>query len=205
MQELLKYPIAVDDVLTTQEIDQILITLTGEFFPWFYSHDKTVLDNTYEVDSDTQTKEYLQFVHQFYLTDGTPNSDYSAMVDHILGRFLDHTGLKLKKLWKVKANFQPKLESFGEKNYNTPHIDKLGDHYVLLYYPLSADGATRVFSRKYNNDKNRDDYKIIAEINPKAGRFFLFNGEYYHSGAHPMNSDKRIVINYNLEFDDATD
>ena len=104
------------DILTFREIDQIYLTLISDAFPWFSIGGKTVNEFWHDAEKDEFTKEYLQLVHQFNLLDGTPNSDYSGMTDHILKRFLEAAGYKLKKLYKVKANFQPRVETFGE-NY----------------------------------------------------------------------------------------
>jgi hypothetical protein len=141
----------------------------------------------------------LQFVHQFNMLDGTPNSDFSGMTDHILQRFLESTGYKLKTLYKVKANFQPRVESFKDCFYNTPHTDSADPHYVLLYYPHTTDGNTRIFN-KIKEDKNTK-YEIIKETSPEAGKFLLFDGSYFHSGSHPSVSESRIVINFNFELE----
>jgi hypothetical protein len=187
------------DILTFREIDKIYLTLISDTFPWFSIGGKTVNEFWHAAEKDELTKEYLQLVHQFNLIDGTPNSDYTGMTDHILNRFLEATGYKLKKLGKVKANFQPRVETFGENCYNTPHVDSADSHYVLLYYPHTTDGKTRIFN-KTEQDK-RIKYDIIKETSPEAGKFLFFNGSYFHAGAHPMTSENRIVINFNFEIE----
>ena len=195
-------PVHFDNILTEREISNIQQTLVDDFFPWFFSNDLTVVPESYKDDSDCNTKEFLQFVHQFYLPNGEQNSDYCNMVDHILNRFLQHTELRLKNRYKVKANFQPKVESFKDSNYNTPHTDKSESHYVLLYYPITSDGSTKVFNRNQNTEWN-GSYDIVSECDPVAGRFFLFDGNYYHAGSHPRNYNHRLVINFNLDFENA--
>ena len=192
-------PRCFDNILSDRETIEIRRTLLDDFFPWFYSNDKTVVPESFESDADNNTKEFLQFVHQFYLPDGSENSDYCPMVDHILDRFLQYTNFKLKKLYKVKANFQPRVENFLPSQHNTPHTDKAEPHFVLLYYPITSDGNTKIFDRRQNKEWN-GQYNIVAEFKPVWGRYVLFDGNNYHAGSHPCLYDHRMVINFNLEF-----
>ena len=187
------------DILTFREIDQVYLTLISDTFPWYCSGVKTVTEFWHDVEKDEYTKEYLQLIHQFNMLDGTSNSAYSDMTDHILKRFLDANGYKLKNLFKVKANFQPRVESFKNTFYNTPHTDSDKSHFVLLYYPHTCDGNTRIFNRIEENKNIK--YEIIKETKPEAGKFLLFDGSYYHAGAHPATSESRIVINFNFELE----
>lgn len=184
------------DILSFREIDQIYLTLISDTFPWYCAGVKTVNEFWHDSEKDQNTKEYLQLVHQFNMLDGTPNSDFSDMTDHILQRFLESTGYKLKTLLKVKANFQPRVESFNDCFYNTPHTDSPEPHCVLLYYPHTADGNTRIFNRIKENENVR--YEVIREVVPEAGKFLLFDGSYFHSGSHPCQAESRIVINFNF-------
>ena len=45
---------------------------------------------------------------------------------------------------------------------------------------------------------NEEEYNVIASVEPKAGRFLLFNGRHYHAGANPVQHEKRLVINFNF-------
>ena len=199
MEDINTYKV-YDNILSLPEEGKIYHTFIDESFPWFFSEaNSTVSGNAQEVDGDQNTKESMQFVHLFNINDGSSNSGYSNMTDWILNKFLEHTGFKLKKLWKVKANFQAQVLDFDHSKYNTPHIDRFGPHWVLLYYPNDSDGDTRIWTRKFGEGKTT--YNDIASVTPKTGRFLLFKGEHYHCGAHPKDTQKRIVINYNLDLD----
>jgi len=189
-----------DSVLSQTNVDKIYQTFVYEHFPWYYANDNTTVGgNSTEIDGDEFTKEYIQFIHLFNLRDGTPNSGYVEMTNFILDSFLSKTNIKLKKLLKVKANFQTQNLLFDENSYNTPHVDDVTPHYVLLYYPHDSDGDTRIWSRKIGHPKTK--YEILEKVSPTAGRFCLFNGDHYHCGAHPRISQKRIVINFNLDIE----
>lgn len=181
-----------EGILTSDEIDRVYATLSSEAFPWFYFNSKTVGDSWYNEEKDENTREHLQLFHLFNTLEGVPNSNYTKLTDFILNRFLIATGKSLKKRFKTKANFQPRVDSFLSNQYNTPHTDARYSHYVVLYYPHTTDGDTFIF------DKTENGYKCIQRITPKAGKYIIFNGAYYHAGSHPKQNDYRIVINYNL-------
>jgi len=185
-----------DNILTLEEIKEIQNHILGNTFPWYISSESTVTDYKKSNDYDKNTVEYMQFVHQFYDKNGEINSDSHALVDFILTKFLDSNNLKLKKCLRAKVNCQTRIASTDKLQYNTPHIDHLDPHWVLLYYVCNSDGDTRIFSRKIYDPKT--PYEIISSITPKEGRFVLFNGAHYHSGVHPSVAEKRVVINYNI-------
>jgi hypothetical protein len=186
-----------DDILSQEEIVNIQNELGGAHFPWFLSRQgSTVTTDAYEEDRDQRTEEYLQFTHIFNDNEGNPNSNYCQLTDSILKKFIEVSKTKFEKLYKVKGNLQTKCSHFSQNSYNTPHVDFDLPHLVLLYYVNDSDGDTFIFSRKFGDDKGK--YKVEFQLTPKAGRFLLFPGEYYHTGSHPINSDIRIVLNYNI-------
>ena len=101
--------------------------------------------------------------------------------------------MSLFLLTRCKANLQTKLLDFEKDNYNTPHVDRTEEHLVLLYYVNDSDGDTFLFD---------EHNEIITRVSPKKGRMLFFNGNISHAGSHPKHSEKRIVINYNLQYGD---
>ena len=45
------------------------------------------------------------------------------MTDHIFNRFIENTGIQVKARTKVKANFQPKVDNFGNTAQATKPIN----------------------------------------------------------------------------------
>jgi hypothetical protein len=182
-----------DNVLTQHQIDSIAKELLSDKIPWHWHLPGTVTDDAYENDADKNTVEAPQFVHRFNQDDGTPFSQYSNITDYIFSKFLEHEQIKFKKLGRVKGNLQLQNLKFTSSNYNTPHVDTHFPHLVLLYYVNNSDGDTRIFNKTENGE-----FEVVASITPKAGKFVLFNGEYYHAGSHPVASEYRSVVNFNL-------
>lgn len=179
-----------DNLFLEEEVKFIESFLISDCFPWFLSNDgKTVCDDDYLKNKTQDTKEYLQFCHVFYDEhrhnyETFEKSIFSSPIKKIINK------IQYKKNFiRIKANLQTKCESFLSHQYNTPHIDSLKKHITILYYVNDSDGDTFFF------DKNME---IIKRVNHIAGRLVIFDGNILHSGSHPINSDKRITINFNI-------
>ena len=73
--------------------------------------------------------------------------------------------------------------------HDLPHVDRKDKHIVLLYYVNDTDGDTILF----DNDLN-----IIKRVSPKKNRVLIFNGNILHAGCSPIQSKKRVGINFNF-------
>lgn len=177
-----------DDVLTHKQIASIQEVLLSKEIPWHFN-EKTVQLNEYDFQKDKSSYEHFMFVHRFKDDFGNPISNYCGVSDYILKKFIEHTQIQIKKNYRVKMNLQTKYDKIG---YNTPHWDIINKpHWVLIYYVCDSDGDTFIFQNDIEPTR----------IQPKAGRYILFDGSQKHAGSHPLNYDKRVVINYNLDID----
>lgn len=168
--------------------------LTGPYFPWFLSSgtdhgtaDYSLADQN--IKPDKLTREYLQFTHTL-LHEGKPTWEMSELIISMFDSFCDSINIKPKSIFRVKANFQTQCNFSKEEFYNTPHNDALGPHTVAIYYVNDSDGDTVIFDT---------DGSILQTVSPKQGRFLVFDGQLYHAGRHPIEADKRIVINFNFK------
>ena len=78
---------------------------------------------------------------------------------------------------------------FKVKKIDDKHIDSLTDHDVILYYLNDSDGDTYFYK---NN-------KVIKQITPVFNKAVFFDGTTYHSSSKPVKSDRRIVLNLNVD------
>jgi hypothetical protein len=178
---------------TQTEIENLLFS---NYFPWYLS----CAPNHYTVDtkeigtfndSGLIVKEYIQLVHNF-LSDGKAQSPLFDPVHKMMEEFHKNTGIEINGYYRIKANLQTQCNFSHEKFCNTPHVDTtLIDHMTAIYYVNDSDGDTIILNSAKKNPE------IIKTISPKRGRFLVFNGKYYHAGRHPINSEKRVVINFN--------
>jgi hypothetical protein len=108
--------------------------------------------------------------------------------------------LKIKfnfnQLFRAKINLKFKQQSEKDKFINPPHIDIPSNSLnsiIGIYYINNSDGDTVV----YKGD-NKGILTPTQNISPKKGRILLMDGNLYHSASHPLKTETRIVINYNL-------
>jgi hypothetical protein len=187
-----------DDILETAESDYIEQFLKDPRFPWFFADTKnssTVHPEYSQLDSDSNTRETTLLGHSFYLGGEQQSLNYKIS-DFILDRFISRSGISFNSLIRSKGNLQFKSAEFNRTNYTTPHVDSLSPHSVLIYYVNDSDGNTVLFDREVGQDKK--EYTIIKEVEPKKGRFVLFNGKHYHAAKFSLLSDVRININFNI-------
>ena len=94
---------------------------------------------------------------------------------------------------KGRSFLQLPINFKGERE-DTPHVDIVDDHFVILYYVCDSDGDTII----YNEQVKSDRYTVQKRITPKQGRVVLFDGSYYHTAEQPLNNI-RCVVNYDLK------
>ena len=158
------------------DIEKLLI---DPYFDWYYNG-STSFEGKHLDSPDT-----FQFVHTFY---GEDRDLISPYFKNVL-RLIDSTGIKYTKIFRVKANFTTPSNSL-KNNYQLIHTDRNQNNFVsFLYYVNDSDGDTIFF------DKDENEFK---RIKPKKGTGILFKSNINHSGSNPINSDKRIVINFIL-------
>jgi len=88
-----------------------------------------------------------------------------------------------------------------ECKIDTPHTDFNYEHFTMLYYVNDSDGPTNFYDQFYslqNTEPQLDKLKITQQVEPKKGRFVIFDGLQYHSSSTPVN-DIRIAINFNFK------
>jgi len=183
-----------DDVVPLETQLQIESEMTSAYFPWYLSggtnHGTVSIEEAREtlLLDVPGTREYVQFFH-YFARSGKLTSTIANTSFNMFKEFCNAVGIKNEGTFRIKANLQTQCNFSKEEFFNTPHIDRLDDHTVAIYYVNDSDGDTVIFN---------SDMTIFKSITPKRGRMIVFNGKYYHAGRHPILSDKRIVINFNF-------
>jgi hypothetical protein len=184
-----------DDIVPVEVQEQIELILSGPDFFWFLFPGEnngsvgdagTVLDTI--LVGDPRVREYLTLGHNF-LKNGRLTSDTAQLVYDMFQQFCQTVGIEQTRIGRIKANFQTQCNFSHEEFFNTPHIDRTDPHTVAIYYVNDSDGDTYIFDT---------DGSIIKSIAPKRGRFLVFDGSLFHAGRHPIDANKRILINFNF-------
>lgn len=180
-----------DDIISKIEQENIKTIFLKDEFPWYFVSDVT---NSELVKIDKRPG----FKHSFVI-DEKSNSSYLDVVIPIIKNSCKKINYDFKKILKSRTFLQLPLNLKGDYNLDSPHIDSIINHLVILYYVLDSDGDTIIFHNKYkkNNDVAFDELKEYKKITPKQGRVVIFDGYYYHSAFQPKNN-LRCVINTNV-------
>lgn len=156
----------------------------------FYS--STLNTNNYDTQKYSEGEQWVSNIQENLNTD----------LSHYYLLPLQLTCIKLgidftyNNLTRVKLNLKyPNNQNLP----NPPHIDFPLDKnenkgIVIIYYVNNSDGDTILY--KGNNPNNLTPFQNIT---PKKGNVLIMKGNVWHSASHPTK-EKRIVINYNLEF-----
>ena len=163
-----------DGVISQNYQDYIEEIFTNDF-PWYYQ-------SQLAGDDDSTSS----FIHMIYHEDREwkPPLDnsliYKSLLFPILLQSLD---MPLQKLLRIRAVMNIKNQT-GEY---IPHTDLDAPHFTMLYYVNDSDGSTKIFEEE-----------SVVEIEPKKGRVLFLSGDTLHCGSSPIESDKRILINFNF-------
>lgn len=186
-----------DDFLTSEEINNLQKIMYKDHevrFPWYYRdgtrtiEDKEVKFNKY-IKTDSQ-----QFVHMA-LSNSKKISSFSDNCFNIFNKFIEKNNIKVDEVFRIKANLI--LKNTDANSIHYPHIDKVKQHLVFLYYVNDSDGDTILFDKKYPYE-DFNNLKIVDRVSPKAGRAIVFDGLRYHSSSSPVKNNIRCVININF-------
>ena len=185
-----------DDIIDLEYQEQIKNILIGErkfqgyFFPWYFTKDVTR-----QMDEGSQKRS--AFFHGYVVSNddtiGTIDSVFHYLFISLIENVCTQIDKKDVSVIKGRSFLQLPINFKGERE-DTPHVDIVGDHFVMLYYVCDSDGDTII----YNEQVKSDSYTIQKRITPKQGRVVLFDGSYYHTAEQPLNNI-RCVVNYDLK------
>ena len=194
-----------DDIIEKPYQELIKETLMGgdkppsidtveEAFPWYYTSDIT--DNSHE--STFQGR--FGFSHQYVNPEEGIVSDFHNLFSGLIKNSCKK--LKIKKIDILQGrSFLSTPTNIPKDDVDTPHVDMVAPHFVMLYYVRDSDGDTIIYNEKTKFDGCAPDpkmnYTIKKKVSPKQGRVVLFDGRHYHTAEQP-NHNLRCIVNYDL-------
>ena len=186
-QELIKETLIGGDGSPT--VDNI-----DEDFPWYYTSDVT--DNSHEGPFQGR----WGFGHNYVCAEEGVISNFHNLFLGLIKNSCKK--LKIKKVDVLQGrSFLSTPTNIPRDDVDTPHVDMVAPHFVMLYYVCDSDGDTIIYNEKTKFDNCRPDSKINFTIKkkvyPKQGRVVLFNGIHFHTAEQP-NHNLRCIVNYNL-------
>ena len=188
-----------DDIIDLEYQERIKNILLGDkifegyYFPWYFTQDVTR-------QKDKNSQKRSAFFHGYVMNDnddinavGTIDSVFHYLFTHLIENVCNKIGKQNVNVIQGRSFLQLPISFKGERE-DSPHIDTVSDHFVMLYYVCDSDGDTII----YNEQEKSNSYTVQKRITPKQGRVVLFDGSYYHTAEQPLNNI-RCVVNYDLK------
>ena len=186
-QELIKETLIGGDAPPT--IDKV-----EEDFPWYYTSDIT--DATHEGPFQGR----FGFSHQYVNAEEGIISDFHSLFIGLIKNSCKKINIKNVDVLQGRS-FLSTPTNISRDDVDTPHVDMLAPHFVMLYYVCDSDGDTIIYNEKTKFDGCTPDpkmnYTIKNKVSPKQGRVVLFDGRHFHTSEQP-NHNLRCIVNYNL-------
>lgn len=189
--------IEIENLLPASYSDEIERVLFGWDFPWGYNSTLSygdVIDSKF-IANDSKIKDTDGFVHTFFWG-GEVLSSYNDLIKPILHCLEQHTDIKIQEIYRIRAVFVNKNETFGDF-YNIPHVDDRIDHKSMIYYVNDSDGDTILFKERFTGELDFSKKTEECRISPKKNKAVVFDGLRYHSGSVPK-MNHRVLININF-------
>jgi hypothetical protein len=173
----------IKNVLSSEKANELENVIMGSDFPWYWNESTLVnYDNTFK-----DLRNY-QFTHNFYVN-GKINSNYCYLIDPIIESIEKNTDVKIKRIFRAKANLLTQVNLTEEEIEAETHTDILIDkYYSFVYYVCDSDGETVLY-----------DDDVIEKATPEKNTGIFFKSSINHRGTNPSVNKRRVVINLVLE------
>jgi hypothetical protein len=191
-----------DDIIDLEYQEKIKKVLLSDYeykgyeFPWYFTQDVTN-----PLNSNTQKRS--AFYHGYVVTDDDTIGTIDSVFHYLFVPLIDNSCSKIGKqdvtIIKGRSFLQLPINFKGERE-DLPHVDIVGDHFVMLYYVCDSDGDTIIYNYKTKKEGDVpffEDVKELKRITPKQGRVVIFDGMYWHTAEQPTK-DIRCIINFNI-------
>jgi hypothetical protein len=171
--------------------------------PWFLSQYTAYKQKSTDTDD-------FSFSH-LAIKDGNDISELAPYARICIDRIFEKLGENRPKLYRVR--FGLILKSHKHKVHG-PHVDFHTSHQTGLLYLNDSDGDTYFYDNYYDPTLDdglsqfdyyqkyiKDDLKFQQSITPKSNRLVLFDGHQYHASSCPTETQLRVVMNFNYNYD----
>lgn len=201
----MRHPIVIDNVIPKLYQDQVEQFLL-EKQPWYYQSDITFsdahlreLDKIGDVPKRRPGLGSMVFDPEKML--GTPNN----MLTPILFSAIDKTDYDLNQILLIRGFMSMPVPESKLDKIDKPHVDRLHEHMVCVYYVNDSDGDTVIFNKTANYmfenplmaEIDPNTVPILQTVTPKKGRCVIFDGRFFHASTQPTTGI-RCIINFNF-------
>ena len=202
----------LDNITSETESKFIEEQFTNHNTQWVYNNntidDQLMPKGIFDSPNLNHISNAGQFVHVVMHSDKSGiSSPHSRLAMMILQNLCDKLYFNIDKMMRIKVNFNLKEDIRMMDSCYPPHCDALAQEFwTAIYYVNDSDGDTIIFNEYNDYTKFKDlksfsppeKFSILQKVSAKRGSIVLFDGNRYHAGSPPINSNSRIVINFNF-------
>jgi len=207
----------IDNFFPEDKFKELQDLILGPAMPWYYIPNISVpewlqVDDPLAVETDA-----LQCL-MFDRGRNYVSEEYNVLEEYFYNMMIK-LGYQKENLMRVRAAMKwPKIGVTAD-TYNIPHIDSPKAHKTAVFYLNDSDGDTRLFHQKQptletpNLDKDasqeeidlysaqfiKTGFTVEHTVTPKANRLVIFDGMQYHTAGHPVTTNRRVILNINIE------
>ena len=170
------------------------VDVVEEEFPWYYTSDVT--DNSHEGPFQGR----FGFSHLYVTTEEGIVSNFHNLFSGLIKNSCKK--LKIKEIDVLNGrSFLQTPTNIPKDDVDSPHVDLIVPHFVMLYYVNDSDGDTLIYNEKtkfaacYPDEEMK--FTLKKKVSPKQGRVVLFDGIHWHT-AQQSNHNLRCIVNYDL-------
>ena len=188
-QELIKETLIGRDAPPT--IDKV-----EDPFPWYYISDIT--DDEFANGDTFQGR--FGFTHQYVTPEDGIVSDFHNLFSGLIKNSCKKLNMKEIDVLNGRS-FLSTPTNIPKDDVDSPHVDMIVPHFVMLYYVCDSDGDTLIYNEKtkfaacYPDSEMK--FTLKKKVSPKQGRVVLFDGMHWHTAQQP-NHNLRCIVNYDL-------
>lgn len=197
-----------DDLVPEGYQDALEDLISDGLFEWGYSADVVW-------EQDSLRNEYQRKLKQtndgfsHILSVPKHESKHWNFIKPLMYIVAQATGEPIKEIMRTRANLLLKAYP-DDLPWNNEHVDANTPHYTAIYYVNDTDGPTYIFDQRISDipHKNKTQEVVLKYVNetaftvanavePKKGRFVVFDGLRFHASSKPKNHQTRKVIAFN--------
>lgn len=169
-------------------------------FPWYY-----VATTAYTDYVEQHETLYNGSFYHLAMNNGVKNSEIAHTLEDCFLVAAEKACVPVNKLHRIRIGMIPICPI---ASINPPHVDMETPHKVGLLYLNNSDGHTYLYDQQYdpNYSKNNSSLYYTEVLNrsmtikqnilPQENKMIFFDGLTYHSSSAPVNTKRRIAVNY---------
>lgn len=209
INNILEEIFVIKDLVPSSFQDSVINHMSGEnSFPWYtidrIGHKDYFNKDNVNVYIDNKVSDYGGLYHLIFDEGILRSNDFHFFIG-ILESYCSVMKKTISSIHRIRIRYTHPIPGHTEEKYAAPHIDfnSETDFTTLVYYVNDSDGDTILFSKKHIAGEDYDPIikEPLFEVyrhTPKKGEAIIFNGHRYHAGNYPIQTSKRIVINFDF-------